>query len=111
MAACFSAVSAATTNLTSVTPKSSILTGWYIMNTSAATRYVRLYNKGTAPVPASDTPVLRIPLPAGDGTNLSLSTGPIYFGNGLAFDITAGAADTDTTVVAAGDVTINLFFE
>lgn len=110
MAAAFSYVAAASANLTSVTHAPTTLTGLIVMNTSANPRFVRLYNKATAPVPASDVPVLRFPLPAGDGLVLPLAIS-LWFSAGLAFDITGAAADSDTTVVVAGDVTINLFYE
>ena len=110
MASSFSLVSAASTNLTSVASKPSVLTGWYIMNTATATRYVRIYDKATAPVPSTDVPVLRLPLPAGEGSNISLSASTPWLKNGIAFDITGGPLDTDTTAVALGDVTLNLFY-
>lgn len=112
MATPYSLISAATANATSVTARPTILNGFLIINIAAAARYVRIYDKASAPVPGTDTPVIRIPLPAGDGTSTLFSTGPISLHNGLAFDITGGGfADTDTTVVAAGDVTLNLFYE
>ena len=43
--ATFSYVATATTNATLVAGRPTALTGWSIVNTSAATRYVRIYNK------------------------------------------------------------------
>jgi hypothetical protein len=110
--AIFSLLSAATTNLTLVSPKPAVVTGWSIANTSTSTRYVRIYNKSVAPVPASDAAliVMRFPLPAGSVDSAQLGTNAAWLSAGLAFDITGAAADTDTTAVAAGDVSLNFFY-
>lgn len=108
MSSSFSLVSAASANLTNVMPKPCALKGWFIINTSALTRYVRIYDTRLAPNPAVDVPILRFPLPTGDGTNLSVD---LPLSRGLAFDITGAPADSDTTAIGAGDVTINLLFE
>jgi hypothetical protein len=110
--AIFSYVATATTNATSAWAKPATLTGWSIVNTSAAIKYVRIYNKATAPVPASDAALIiaRIPLPAGQVSNLHIGAGAVWLSAGLAFDITGAAPDNDATAVTAGDVTVNLFF-
>jgi hypothetical protein len=110
--ATFSYVATATTNATLVAGRSSALTGWSAVNTSAATRWVRLYNKATAPVPASDAAliVMRIPLPAGQRSDVQIGSNVEWLSAGLAFDITGAAADTDATAVTAGDVTVAFFY-
>ena len=109
--AVFSALSAASTNLTSVKAGPVTLTGWSITNSSTSTRYVRIYNKASPPVPASDAAliVMRFPFPAGMKAEAQLRMNAPWLSAGLAFDITGGAADTDATVTAVGDVSINLF--
>ena len=109
----FSYVATATTNATSVRAVPAVLKAWSIVNTSAAIKYVRFYNKATAPVPASDAALIewRMPLAAGQRSDVSFSSGGIWFPAGLAFDITGGASDTDATAVTAGDVTLGIIFE
>jgi hypothetical protein len=82
-------------------------------NTSTSTRYVRLYDKATAPVPATDAALidLRFPLPAGTKAELQLGSGGAWFHSGLGFDITGAAPDTDATAIAAGDVSINILYQ
>lgn len=109
----FSYVAATTANATAVRAVPAVLKAYDIVNTSAATKFVRFYNKATAPVPASDAALIvwRLPIPAGGRTSTSFSSGGVWFPAGLAFDITTAAADTDTTVTAAGDVTLNIIFD
>jgi hypothetical protein len=109
----FSYVATASTNLTSVRAVPTVLKAWSIVNTSAAIKYVRFYNKATAPVPASDAALIewRMPLAAGQRSDVSFSSGGIWFPAGLAFDITGAAPDTDATATAAGDVTLGIIFE
>jgi hypothetical protein len=109
----FSYVATASTNLASVRPLPTVLKAWSMVNTSAATRWVRFYNNATAPVPATDAALIewRMPLPAGQRSEVSFSSGGIWFPSNLSFDITAAAPDNDGTATAAGDVTLNLIFE
>lgn len=81
-----------------------------ISNGTSSPRYVKLYNKATAPVLASDTPVLVIAVPGGDygaGTNLPIPANGLAFTNGLAIAITGGIGDTDATAVGANEVVVN----
>ncbi len=110
----YSLVAGASANKTSVTTSATTLHGWYIVNTAATPRWVRIYNKASAPDPTTDTPVLRFVIPAngsslGGGTNLDSSVG-IALSLGLGFDITAAAGDTDQTACTAGDVTLNFWY-
>jgi len=95
--------SAATTNLTSVKTAVARVHGWHLFNSGAATAFVKLYAKASAPVVASDVPVLTIPIPAGQVVEGVFPT-PIGVPTGLAYAITGGLADTDATAVAAGQV-------
>jgi hypothetical protein len=95
--------SAATTNLTSVKTSVARVHGWHLFNSGAATAFVKLYAKASAPVLANDTPLLTIPIPAGQVVEGVFPT-PIGVATGLAYAITGGLADTDATAVAAGQV-------
>jgi hypothetical protein len=79
--------------------------GWQLFNTAAAARYVKLYDKATAPT-AADTPRKRVMLPAGGGAVIPNPVGAVY-ASGVAFRITTGAADADTGAAAANDVLVN----
>ena len=78
---------------------------WVLTNTSAGTRYVHLYNKATAPTLTSDTPVLTIPISAGQTVALSTDIGLAGFNtNGIAYAITTDDAAIPATGATIGDV-------
>ena len=110
-ATAFSYLAAASANQDSTVIKASAgqVYGWQLFNTSAASRYVKVYDKVTAPTSA-DTPIKRYFLPAGGGVVIPAPSG-VVFTNGLAFRITAGVADTDATAVTANDVIVNCNFK
>ena len=103
-------ISAASTNATSVKASAGQLDGWYLFNANAATRYLKLYNKASAPTVGTDTPVMTIPIPAGAAANVCLDPG-IDFTTGIALALTTGIADSDTGAVAANDIVVNLIWK
>ena len=79
---------------------------------TSTVRYLKLYNKATAPTVGTDVPVMTIPVPAnvqGAGVSIPFPTG-VNFSLGIGVAITSGSADNDTGVVVAGDVVVNLTF-
>lgn len=107
-----SLISAATTNATSVKASGGQVYSIYAHNTNASPRYLKLYNKASAPTVGTDTPFLRLPIPGnanGAGFVLNTDMG-VAMGTGIAFAITAGVADSDTTAIAANEVVVNLFY-
>lgn len=100
---------AATTNATAVKASAGQVYGWSISNAAAAARYVRLFDKATAPTVGTDVPVLTIALAAGATTTFSTEIG-ITFANGIGFCITGGNGDADTTAVTANDVTGAIYY-
>jgi hypothetical protein len=104
--------SAATTNLTLVKAGGVKLTGGFLRNRAAAEKYVKLYDKASAPVPANDTPLITIGLPAGAyiGVGDIMGAYGMKFVNGFAYSITGAYADADTTAVAAADVDVNFVY-
>lgn len=103
-------VSAATTNATSVKASAGTLGHVSASNVNAAPRYLKFYNKASAPTVGTDVPVLTYIIPgntAGAGTNIPLPPQGINFSTGIAFAITTGAADSDTGAVAANEIIIN----
>lgn len=95
--------SAASTNITAVKTSPGSIASVSVYNGNAAVRYLKLYNKATAPVLASDVPVVTLPIaPSG---NLTIEPpGGINFSLGIHYAITSGVADTDTGAVSANDV-------
>jgi hypothetical protein len=76
----------------------------------ATPRFLKLYNKASAPT-SSDTPVHTLMMPAngttGAGFTLAIPVG-LTFSAGIAFRLTTGLADNDTGACTAGDCVINL---
>lgn len=103
-------ISAATTNATSV--KASAGTIGYITasNINASPRYLKIYNKASAPTVGTDVPVHTFLIPgntSGAGTNIPIPAQGIALGTGIAFALTTGAIDSDTGAVAANEQIIN----
>lgn len=101
--------SAASTNATSIKGSAGTVFSITASNVSASARYVKLYNKTSAPTVGTDTPVLIIPVPAGTLVNVQFGTVG-YRLSGIALAITANAADSDTTAVGAGEVKVATVF-
>lgn len=80
-------------------------------NTTAALKFLKIYNKATAPVVGTDVPVMTIALqPSNVLTQIPIDLG-LYLNKGLAIAITGLAATSDTTAVAVGDVVgMNILF-
>jgi hypothetical protein len=96
-------LAAATTNATSVKASTGRVFGWQLTNTTAAAKYVRLYNLAAAPTVGTSTPVYNIVLPANATVNATFPMG-IGHSTGIAYAITNAIADLDATAVAANDV-------
>jgi hypothetical protein len=103
-------LSAATTNATSVKASAGKVGGWYVSNTNAAGRWLKFYDKASAPTVGTDVPFLTIFLPPGVASNVTLTTG-IDFPTGIAFALTTGVADADVAAVAANEIVLNLFYK
>jgi hypothetical protein len=78
------------------------------VNMTASAKFVRIYDKASAPVPASDIPDFTVSVPVSAGSNPPYTWGTSGYTmvNGIAFDITGAIGDTDATATAAGDVKI-----
>jgi len=86
--------------------------GGHLYNASAAVKFFKLFNKVTAPVTGTDTPVITIPVAPSTGVNLAevFSDFGLNFATGIGFAITGALADLDNTPVAAGDMNVNLIY-
>ncbi len=100
------------TNAASVNAAPCTLKGYHISNTNAAVRFVKLYDKASAPSVGTDTPVLTLAVPPGGVVvGYPPSDKGIPFANGLALGIVVNAVDSDSTAPAANEVVVNLFWE
>jgi hypothetical protein len=97
-------VAAASTNATSLKASAGNIFEIDVFNVAAYDVFLKLYNKASAPTVGTDTPVFTIPLKAGTGYSKSFLYGR-NFATGIAYAITKLQADSDTTVVVAGDLT------
>lgn len=105
--------STASTNINLIQSGHRALSGLYATNIGATVAYVKLYNKATAPVLATDVPVMIIPLAAAAAGmpgvyQISSCDVGYRFPLGIGIAITGGIADTDATAVAAGQVKVHL---
>lgn len=96
--------SAASTNATVLKASAGLTRKIQLFNNAAYTVYFKFYDKATTPTVGTDVPSCTIPIPAGTGFFDGGST-PSPFTAGISYAITKLQADTDTTAVAAGDVT------
>lgn len=99
-------ISAASTNATSVKASAGIVGFIYAVNLNAAVRFLKLYNKASAPTVGTDTPVATLPIPAsttGAGFQITIPVG-VSFSTGIAFALTTGFLDSDTGAVAANEI-------
>ena len=105
----FHLISAASNNATSIKASSGQVYGYEIYNTNAAVRYVKLYNKASAPAPATDNALLKRTIAVPPGVRAWFhTTNGIVFSTGIALAAVTGIADTDNTSVGANDLTIDL---
>lgn len=103
-------LSAATTNATSVKASAGQIGFIYAVNLNAAVRYLKLYNKASAPTVGTDTPIATLPIPAsttGAGFMMPIPGG-VNFTTGVAYATTTGVADADTGAVAANEIILFL---
>ena len=74
-------------------------------NAAAAVRYLKLYNKATAPTVGTDVPVITIPLKPADVCKFELTDYGLQFSTGISYALTTGPTDADTGALTANDVT------
>lgn len=102
--------SAASNNLTSVKASAGCIHAIQVGSPSTGLKYLKIYDKASAPVVASDTPILTITVAASSSTPVNLGPTGLACSSGIAFAIVAGEADTDSTNVAAGDVHATIIY-
>lgn len=96
-------ISAASTNATLVKSSAGTIGSVTGSNTNAAVRYLKVYNKATAPTVGTDTPIRTIMLPPNGTIHLDFPKG-LRTSLGIGICMTTGAAVADTGAVAAAEV-------
>lgn len=85
------------------------VTSVHAANIGPTMTFLKLYNKATTPVPATDTPIAIYGIPPYGVITLDL-TSPVQCATGIALLLTTGAAHTDATGVTVGSVVWTLGF-
>jgi hypothetical protein len=103
--------SAASTNAAVVKAAPAKLLYVHAFNANAAVRYLKLYNKLTAPTVGTDRPIMVFPIPATGSISILVGDDDgVLFNLGLGHALVTGAADSDTTAVAVNDIKVVLAF-
>lgn len=98
----YSLTTAATTNAAVVKSTSGTVGEISIYNATAATIYVKLYSKATAPTVGTDVPAVTIPVAAGAFASYEFGFLGKRLSAGIGIAVTGAAAATDATAVAVG---------
>lgn len=106
------AILGSSTNSTVVKASAGQVFSIQAFNKSSSIRYLKLYNKATSP-DETDTPVKVLVIPAStDGAGLILDQPQgLAFSTGIAYRVTGGIANNDTTSTSANDGTISLDYK
>jgi hypothetical protein len=103
-------VSAASTNATSVKAARGKVYKVIVNNVNAAVRYLKFYNKASAPTVGTDTPVLTLAIPATSVQQFDMGDNGALFDTGIAFALTTEATDAGTTGVSANETVVNILY-
>jgi len=97
---------AASTNATVIKASAGRLFGVKVFNYAAGARFIRFYDKATAPTVGTDVPFLMLNVGAGAvGVNsIEMAVHGMPFLNGIAISVTAAQALLDATACSADDV-------
>jgi hypothetical protein len=105
-------LSTADTNLDTAKASAGRLYSGYVSNTNANPRFLKIYDKASNPVLASDTPKWTVMIPGNaSGVSGSIKFHGLQFSSGIAIAITGAVGDTDTTAISANEVIVNLGYK
>lgn len=107
----YSVLALATANPANIKATAGRVFSGVLNNASAAAKYVRLYNKATAPTVGTDVPLMVFSIPASSSKEFNFGPTGMTFAAGIAISITGAAPDNDATVVAAGDVRATIAYQ
>lgn len=103
-------ISTATTNSLLIKTGATNLNDLTASNNGAGVAYVKLYNKASAPTVGTDVPIKVIMIPAGGTIQVGFGTYGLRTPLGAGVAITGGIANTDTTAVAASQVSVGISY-
>jgi hypothetical protein len=83
------------------------LYGYEIANASGVARFVKFYDKASAPTVGTDTPVRTIGILSNNRAGLALVPGQ-KFANGIAIGLTTAIADSSSAGVSAYDLSVDV---
>lgn len=93
---------AASTNATVAKAGAGDLHGVSGYNAAATARYIKFYDKASAPTVGTDTPVLMYAL--APTAMFSFNADGFFFRTGISYALTTGAPDADTGALTAADI-------
>lgn len=105
-----SLLSAASNNATLIKAAAGLLYKFHVTNNSASWRYLKVYNKATAPIPGTDSPVLTFGLAPNDNLTFNLGDIGLTMATGIGIAVTGAPALLDNTAIGANEVIINTQF-
>jgi hypothetical protein len=82
-----------------------------ITNTTATPTFLKLYDKASAPNPATDVPILIVPVAANVFVSVNFGSAGKRFATGIAYAYAGAVADTDTTALTAGQIYMSFDYE
>lgn len=102
-------IAAASTNATVLKASAGQLYGASIYNNAGYPVYLKFYNTASAPTVGTTTVVYEVPVQAGWAREVHSDEG-LAFSTGIAYALTKGIADSDTTATAANDASMDLIY-
>jgi hypothetical protein len=90
-------ISTAGLNATSVKTSAAKLVIFNLVNSVATMRFFKLYNKSSAPIVGTDAPFATISMSPNAETRFAIPASGLNLSAGLAYGITLGVADNNTT--------------
>ena len=87
-----------------------LLGGFIVTNIAQGVRYLKVYDKATAPTVGTDTPKLTIPI-AASGISVIEFLGGIDFTLGIGVGATTGVADADVGAPGANEVVGQILYK
>lgn len=102
-------LTAASTNAANTKAAAGKLFGYVCENRTAGAKFLKFYDKATAPTVGTDVPAISVTLPANSTVFFSLEVG-IAFVNGIGHGLTGAVGDADVTVTAVNDVAVSYFW-
>lgn len=106
----YNVTSLATTNAAVIKASAGNIRRLVVTNTTTTARFLKLYNKATAPTVGTDVPTSIITVPAKGTVNLDCKADGLVFGTGIGIALTAAAAYTDVAAVAAGALVVKISY-